>query len=197
MSTPALIAEPQLHLRREAEVRLRQGTAPKAKVVAADFPALSVLQDMASAAGSASAALKLLHELQVHQVELDLQAEQLEQSRDDLSLARDQYVERFDYAPVASCVVARDGRIIEANHAAAALFGVESDALAGQAIDRLLAAPSQPACRALLQRVSEGSGRESLEVQIDAVDRSARRYRMLGAVLPSNGSISLMWVDIG
>ena len=185
MTTHTRDPEIQLPLRSEAEVRLRDGTAPKAKLTATDFTTMAVLQNMATAPGGASDALKLLHELQVHQVELDLQHEQLEQGREELSHAVDEYVERFDFAPVVYYVVGRDGKIIEGNLAAAESFGLEQAALRGRRIESLFAPQCQFACLAVLKRLRGGSTRESLDLQVDGGSGVGRRYHMLATVPPS------------
>ena len=66
-------------LRVTAEERLNRGSAPATRGGSTGAPALASLHRLANAPASASDALKLLHELQVHQVELDLQHEQAEQ----------------------------------------------------------------------------------------------------------------------
>lgn len=192
---PLRTAPPDIQLpsRHEAETRLREGTAPKTRVTAADLEALAVLQDMATTPGSASAAVKLLHELQVHQVELDLQHEQLEQSREELSHALDDYVERFDFAPLAYCVIGRDGMIHEGNLAAAALFGLEPSALRGRRIESLLAPQSQFACLTMLKRLRGGSTREAFEFHINGSGGIGRRHRVI-ATVPATGRSFMMMV---
>ncbi|MDP9140995.1 MAG: PAS domain-containing protein [Pseudomonadota bacterium] len=195
MPTPTSVPEIQLPFRREAEARLREGTAPKVRVATPGLEALAVLQNMATAPGGASTALKLLHELQVHQVELDLQHEQLEQSRDEMSHARVEYVERFDFAPIAYCVVGRDGKIIEGNRAAAESFGLEQSALSGRRIESLLAPQSQFACLAMLKRLCGGSARETFELQADDIGGVGRRSRMVATVAPSGRYFMMMLIE--
>ena len=45
-------------------------------------------------------ALSLLHDLQVHQIELEIQNEELIRAREELSRARDRYADLYDFAPV-------------------------------------------------------------------------------------------------
>ena len=187
--------ESPLSLRIEAEARLREGTAPSARTIAGDFSALSVLQGMATAPGGASAALKLLHELQVHQVELDLQYEELEQSRSELSQSRDDYVDRFDFAPIPYVVVGRDGRIIEANLAAAGSFGIEQVDLGGRPIDSLFAPQCQYACLALLLKLCAGSAREIFELQVDGRNGPGRRYRLVATATPGGQHFLMMLTE--
>lgn len=64
-----------------------------------------------------------IHELEVHQVELEIQNEELLRSHMELESARDQYAALFDYAPVAYLIINKAGRIERANLISAELFG--------------------------------------------------------------------------
>ena len=68
-----------MKLRQSAVERLVKGIAPATRGSSLGTEALTLLHGLASTPQTASDALKLLHELQVHQVELDLQHEQAEQ----------------------------------------------------------------------------------------------------------------------
>lgn len=81
----------------------------------------------------------LLHELQVHQIELQMQNEALRKTQLALEVARDRYIDLFDWAPVAYITVARDGQITEANFAAASGLGVSRSELVEQRLDRFIA----------------------------------------------------------
>ncbi len=71
----------------------------------------------------------LVHELHVHQVELEQQNEELRRTQDELASARDRFVDLFDFAPVGYLTLDRDGRIMEANLTVAAVLGVERQAI--------------------------------------------------------------------
>ena len=67
----------------------------------------------------------LLHELQVHQVELEIQNEELQRAQAVAQEASEKYSDLFDFAPVAYFLWDHDGRILEVNLAGAALFGLD------------------------------------------------------------------------
>jgi PAS domain S-box-containing protein len=75
---------------------------------------------------------RLLHELQVHQIELEMQNEELRQTRDALGASRSRYADLYDQAPVGYCSVNEAGLIIQANRTLASLLGVGHDALASR-----------------------------------------------------------------
>jgi PAS domain S-box-containing protein len=195
MSTPAAKPEIDLPLRHQAEALIQRGSPPRAKVAATGAEAIALLHRMASDPERASDVLKLLHELQVHQVELDLQHEQLEQSRDELAHALDRYVERYDFAPVGYFAVDRDGKILEGNLAAAEFCGVERAALSGRRIDSLVTPRSRLALLALLKRLGTSDSRDTCEVQIDEAGKVSRLFQVVATVSPSDRSLMMMFVE--
>ena len=127
---------PSGELRRRAEERLVDGPAP---------------QD------AEADARRLVHELQVHQLELELQNDELKKTRLALETSLRRYTELFDFAPMSYFAVDSDGFVREANFAAARLLGrvrskvigrrfaafvSERDhAVFGQFLERVLAPP--------------------------------------------------------
>jgi formate hydrogenlyase transcriptional activator len=71
------------------------------------------------------AALKLVHELEVHQIELEMQNAELRQAREELELSRNRYVELYDFAPVGYFTFTAKGLIQEVNLTGAQLLGTE------------------------------------------------------------------------
>ena len=62
---------------------------------------------------------KMVHELQVHQIELEMQNDQLRHTQQELDGARARYFDLYDLAPVGYCTVDEHGLILEANLTAA------------------------------------------------------------------------------
>ncbi|MGM9486379.1 PAS domain S-box protein [Ideonella sp. YS5] len=67
---------------------------------------------------------RLMHELGVYQVELEMQNEELRHAHGALEISRDRYLDLYERAPVGYVTLDLLGFIIEANHAASALLGV-------------------------------------------------------------------------
>ncbi len=74
----------------------------------------------------------VLHELEVHQVELQIQNEELRATQSQLSAAREEYVDLYERAPVGYCTLSSKGRILKANGTLAGLLGFEASTLVGQ-----------------------------------------------------------------
>jgi PAS domain S-box-containing protein len=72
---------------------------------------------------------KTLHELQVHQIELEMQNDELRTAQEDIEISRARYFDLYDMAPVGYCTVSHKGLILEANLTAAALLGTPRAAL--------------------------------------------------------------------
>jgi len=86
---------------------------------------------------------KVLHELQVHQIELEMQNEELRHLHDALDTARARYFDLYDLAPVAYCTVSKKGLILESNFKASELLGVEPERLRKQALTHYVTPPDQ------------------------------------------------------
>ncbi len=80
----------------------------------------------------------LVHELQVHQVQLEMQNEALREAQLALQMAHDKYIELYDYAPVGYLTVDNRGIIHKANLASTHLLGVDRMLLIGNPISRFV-----------------------------------------------------------
>ena len=85
----------------------------------------------------------LIHELGVHQVELEIQNEELRQAQVELAETRDRYVDLYEFAPVGYVTLDNDGKILEANLTAARLLDVEREALLAGNLSNFVAPQSQ------------------------------------------------------
>ena len=80
----------------------------------------------------------MLHELHVHQIELEMQNEELRRTQVAVETARMRYFDLYDLAPVGYCSVSDRGLILQANLAAATLLGVSRAALANRPISGVI-----------------------------------------------------------
>jgi len=184
-------SESRKRLRTSAEGLLERGAAPPTRGWTTGGEALALLHRLASAPGSASDALKLLHELQVHQVELDLQYEQLEQNRHELNEQLEHCTGLFDNAPFGYCSVDAQGRINQGNHALATVLGAAPDALGGKLLGNFLAPESRPVLSALLDRVKTSGSRQTCRVACGDGTGSPRLCRVVAAPSPEDGKVLL------
>jgi PAS domain S-box-containing protein len=78
----------------------------------------------------------MLHELSVHQVELEMQNEELRESQMALNAAKERYFDLYDMAPVGYFTIGKKGLIRQANLTASGLFGIVRSALLNQPISQ-------------------------------------------------------------
>jgi PAS domain S-box-containing protein len=94
---------------------------------------------------------RTLHELEVHQVELELQNEELRNARQTMESALERYTEVFDFAPIGYATLDLQGNVVEINHAGGELLGGERSTFIGKRFAMFVAARSLPAFDALLK----------------------------------------------
>jgi PAS domain S-box-containing protein len=98
---------------------------------------------------------RMFHELQVHQIELEMQNEELRRSQAEVEAARARYFDLYDLAPVGYITLDEQGIIRESNYAAAGLLGVSRRGLVKQPITRFIVSEEQDhyylQCRRLLE----------------------------------------------
>ena len=92
---------------------------------------------------SADPAAQTLYELRVHQIELEMQNEELRQFQIDLNASQERYFDFYDMAPVGYCSVNDTGTILESNLTTANLLGVPRDSLIKQPFSRFIAPTDQ------------------------------------------------------
>ena len=115
---------------------------------------------------------RLLHELQVHQVELEMQNAELRQARDELEKALVNYTELFDFAPVGYFTLDRKGVVNAANFTGATILGVERGRLIGRRFGQFVDARDRPDFTAFLDTVFTRQGKEACEVTLTTEENS-------------------------
>ena len=115
-------------------------------------------------------AQRLLHELQVHQIELEMQNETLRQKQDELAAMRDRYVDLYDFAPVGYMTLTAVGMIEEVNVTAVKLVGAERKDLLQRRFTSLVIAEDQDRCKELLLGVIDHAEPRRIELTMQRRD---------------------------
>jgi PAS domain S-box-containing protein len=125
-------------LRRRAETRLKATPAPQGQPqTEADTK-------------------RLLHELQVHQLELEMQNAELREARDEVETQLGRYTDLYDFAPVGYYSIDEQGLILDVNLTGAALLGVERSRLINRRLLGFVTPHSFTTLQAFIKKVFTG-----------------------------------------
>ncbi len=106
------------------------------------------------------------HELRVHQIELEMQNEQLRQTQAALEALQDRYFDLYDRAPVAYCTVSEKGLILETNLKASQLLGQARGSLVGQRFSGFIIAADQDRYYLLRRQLFDSAEPQVCELRI-------------------------------
>ena len=132
---------------------------------------------------------RIIHELSVHQIELEMQQEELLQSRNDMEKGLERYTELYDFAPVGYLTLARDSTILEVNLTATRMVGVEGSLLKGACLVLFVDPEESMVFNALMERVFSHQEPAFCEVMLvhDDDPLAPRRVVRIEAVVQDDG----------
>ena len=110
--------------------------------------------------------LKLIHELEVHQIELEMQNEELVIAKEKAEQAEEKYTELYDFAPSGYIALSKEGEITELNFAAARILGKERSHLQNNLFGFFVSNESKPAFIRFLTETFSGTANITCEVAI-------------------------------
>jgi len=117
-------------------------------------------------------AQKLLQELRVHQIEMEMQNEELRRAQAELSALQARYFELYDLAPVGYLTVSEKGFIREVNLAAASMLGFDRFSLVRQPLSRIFLKEDQDIYCLHLKQGHESSSPFAFEMRLVRADGS-------------------------
>jgi PAS domain S-box-containing protein len=138
---------------------------------------------------------KLLHELQVHTLELELQDEQLRATRTEAETSLARYTELFDFAPIGYVTLSSSETICELNHAAARLLGRSRSRLVGLSFGALLQVDEHRALRALIGEALGTEAQQTRELTFEKEGSSALRLRLTASPLSTGERMILLALE--
>lgn len=110
--------------------------------------------------------LLMLHELSVHQIELEMQNEELREAQAALSVAQARYFDLFDMAPLAYITLNEQGNIEQANLAAASLFGMSRGELYKKSLSKLISRADQDTFYLKRKQLIDSGESQSFELRM-------------------------------
>jgi len=110
--------------------------------------------------------LKLAHELQVHQLELEMQNEELRRAQETITETENRYADLYDFAPVGYVTLDPQGLIVEVNLTGARLLGAPRNLLRQKPFILFVAPGYRQAFHAHLRRLPAGGAPQSCELEL-------------------------------
>jgi len=140
--------------------------------------------------------LKLIHEIEVHQIEMELQNEELRQAKQQAELAAEKYSDLYDFAPLGHFSLSEEGKIIELNLAGARMLGKERSRLQNISFGHFVSHESKPAFNRFLAEASRGTANVTCEVALAANGGNPMFVSLTGARDESRERYLVTAVDI-
>jgi PAS domain S-box-containing protein len=126
---------------------------------------------------------KVRQELEIHQVELELQNEELRAARSDLEAGLDRYTQLFDFAPIGYATLTANGTVREMNHVGAALLFESRSRLIGKRFALFVAPADRAEFNELLRLALDTDTRETRELELSTVSDERPRVRFTAVSL--------------
>ena len=139
---------------------------------------------------------RLLHELQVHQIELEMQNEELLHTYETAEMALKKDTMLYDLAPMGYLTLESDGSIRELNYAAAEMLGERHFSLINSNFKLFISDDSLAVFSDFFSRVFNGNAKESCQLKLRSTDQPWRFVYMEGVVVADEKHCLLSVVDI-
>ena len=139
---------------------------------------------------------KLLHELQVHKIELEMQNEELRETVELAETALRKFTMLYDSAPMGYLTLDRDGTICELNFTAADMLGERRFSLVNNNIKLFINYDSLPVFNSFLDKVFKSHRKEACQVHLGQDSNQLTSVFMEGIVTGEDQSCLLSIVDI-
>src|SRR5208283_5337813 len=145
-----------------------------------------------SSGGDAEDIQKLVHELGVHQIELEMQNAQLAQTQAELEKSRQKYSDLFDFAPVGYLSLDENGVVLEANLTIATLLGAERMWMINSPFQVHVVIADRDLFRAHLQKISGTKERDRCDLRLKTKIGSEFHVQLDSLCIEADGKRSCM-----
>jgi PAS domain S-box-containing protein len=139
---------------------------------------------------------RILHELRVHQVELEMQNEELRRAQEELEASRARYFDLYDLAPVGYLTLSDKGLIREANLTFAALLGVTRSELVKQPLTRFIVREDQDIYYRHLRQLLKTGAPQRCEIRMLRKETAPFWARLEAASAQDDGVVPLCRVAV-
>ena len=139
---------------------------------------------------------RLIHELEVHQIELEMQNAQIRQARDDLETLLDNYTDLYEFAPISYFTLDQDGVIRAVNFTGAALLGIERFQLIGRRFQSFVVNETSTVFSDFLVNAFMSKAKEVCELMLVKMGNIPFFVQIEGVVSASAKECRIMATDI-
>ena len=143
-----------------------------------------------------SESLKLIHELEVHQIELEIQNEELTQSKISAAESAEKYIELYDSSPVGYLSLLKEGTIVEINLCGAQMLGKERMNLMNSHLAFFISDGSKATFNHFLSTVFSSKTKETCEVNLLNKNNSTLTVHLTGMISQNNNQCRINLTDI-
>ncbi|MBU2554092.1 MAG: PAS domain-containing protein [Bacteroidetes bacterium] len=126
--------------------------------------------------------LKLIHELEVHQIELELQNEELLLANQRAYEASEKYKELYDFAPSGYFTLSQEGKILELNLCGARMLGKDRSFLINKSFNQFINEDSRSVFTTFLEEIFQGDSNNTCEVPLCLKDHTGLHVQLTGIV---------------
>ena len=140
--------------------------------------------------------IRLIHELEVHQIELELQNEELRRAWADAEVANDKYIRLYDFAPSGYFTLSGKGGIIELNLSGARMLGKDRQHLKSSLFGFFVSEETKPIFSLFLEKAFKSKAKESCEVMMDSTGSLPFHVLLTGVVSDNEEHCLVTAVDI-
>jgi PAS domain S-box-containing protein len=138
---------------------------------------------------------KLLHELQVHKIELQMQMEELALAKEQAVIAAEKYTELYDFAPSGYFTLSRKGEILQLNLSGAIMLVTNRSLLINKLFHLFVSESSKPTFRLFLENVFSNREKKSCELTLSIGNMPIDVY-ITGAVAVNGDHCHITAIDI-
>ncbi|MDO8788171.1 MAG: PAS domain S-box protein [Sulfuritalea sp.] len=138
---------------------------------------------------------RLVHELQVHQIELEMQNEELANTYAEADALRERYVDIYDFAPIAYVTIDTLGVVRQINLAGAILLGIKRSQITRHRFDASVSPPFRAAFKHFLAEVLGGHARQICEIELVPVEKRGTATVLIDAIPDEDGQECRMVVS--
>lgn len=140
--------------------------------------------------------LKLFHELRVHQIELELQNEELIHAIEQAEKATDKYSDLYDFAPISYFTLSKDGYIDELNFLGSAMLQKERSQLINRMFAVFVSNDTRPVFRLFREKIFRSNALESCEVTLTTDGSLPINVNLSGIVANGGNQCMITATDI-